>query len=269
MACAKLAGIENTTLAPQSDAAADTRNAVDVMPDSCAPSCLTFASCKALHEQFPTAPSGVYSINAGSNGNTGGFSAYCEQVGDGGGWTLALKIDGRATTFGYDAAIWTSSTLLNPTSPALVDTEAKLQTFNAISFTQIRVGLEFPIGSGTVRYAVLPVSASNLAALFMGPAVTTTLGRAAWKALMGSSASLQANCNLEGINVGNTYSRVRIGIVANQEADCASPDSRIGIGGADAAQCGFSTSEIAGDTACFTADNGDGVQAAFGFVLVR
>jgi hypothetical protein len=47
-----------------------------------------------------------------------------------------------------------------------------------------------------------------------------------------ASGSLQPHCNREGFNNDVPgYTRVRLGIVANQENDCASPDSRLGLRG--------------------------------------
>lgn len=62
----------------------------------------------------------------------------------------------------------------------------------------------------------------------------TYLGRAKWKNLVGPQASLQNNCEREGFNAkGNKrffyLSRARIGIIGNQEDNCDSPDSRIGL----------------------------------------
>ena len=60
----------------------------------------------------------------------------------------------------------------------------------------------------------------------------TFLGRNIWKRLIGSQASLQCNCNMEGFNVVGTvqWSRARIGILGNSEKDCSNCDSRIGFG---------------------------------------
>ena len=260
--CEAVLGLGETTYTPDATP--------DVAVDSCgSPTCQTFSSCSALRAKFPTAENGVYMLNAG----TGPFSAYCEMVADGGGWTLALKVDGRTQTFRYDQAIWTDATLHRSDAPNYDQTEAKLETFNAVSFTELRVGLEYPIGSGTTRWAILPVSVTSgarLRDLFASTTpIATTLGRTVWKGLIGPAASLQLECNQEGINVGNMYSRVRIGIVGNNEVDCVTPDSRIGIGGADNVQCTFATASSAGNSACYLPDNGEVELVAFGYVFVR
>ena len=224
----------------------------------------SFASCRALKGAFPEAPSGVYTLDAG----TGVFQAYCEEDTDGGGWTLALKVDGRQATFAYDAALWENTDLLATDAPDLDRKEAKLETWNAIGFTELRIVFEFPVASGGVNVLIVPLGAGKLSDLFAaGQARTTTLGRDAWKSLLGSTASLQPNCNQEGTNQVLTGSRVRLGILGNNEVDCLSPDSRIGIGGAGTV-CGTPT-ESAGNSACFSADNGDAELPAFAWVFVR
>lgn len=234
--------------------------------DACA-TCGTFASCKALKMEQPAAPSGVYSIETG--GTT--FAAYCDQTGDEGGWTLALKIDGRTSTFNYDALIWESATLLGAERPGLDHNEAKLQTFNAISFTEVRIGLEYPIDSGTIRYLVIPLAATNMSELFGGGTMhATQLGRDAWKGLVGADASLQPSCNLEGANVYHEQTRVRIGIISNEQEDCLTPDSRIGVGGGSLPVCvDVPDVQTAGNSSCYGGDNGDVELAAFAWVFVR
>ena len=61
---------------------------------------------------------------------------------------------------------------------------------------------------------------------FYGRFQSTEAGREAWKNLM-VSGSLQLSCNREGFNNGN---RLRLGILGNQENDCRTPDSWLGIG---------------------------------------
>jgi hypothetical protein len=234
-------------------------------PDACV-TCGTFASCKALKAMQPSAPSGVYNIETG--GTT--FAAYCDQTGDGGGWTLALKVDGRLSTFNYDALLWENAALLSPELPGLDRTEAKLQTFNAVAFTEVRIGLEYPIDSGSVRHIVMPLTATNLVELFTGsPLHTTTLGRDAWKGLVGADASLQPFCNTEGANVVLPQNRVRLGIISNEQDDCLSPDSRIGVGGAGVPVCTIPDLQTAGNSSCYEGDNGDVELPGFAWVFVR
>ena len=83
-------------------------------------------------------------------------------------------------------------------------------------------------------------------------------------------SSLQRRCNMEGINVHTKRhihaTRVRIGIIANQENNCITPDSRIGIGGAGH-WCGQDNSISVGNTAGCHPDNGNKNIISFGYVF--
>ena len=98
----------------------------------------------------------------------------------------------------------------------------------------------------------------------------TKMGRKSWKSLIDGS-SLQANCNREGFNVYHSYARVRVGLIANQENDCNTPDSRIGYGGRGYI-CGqdnnVTTGNASPNTSC-SPDNGKKNIKAFGYILAR
>ena len=234
--------------------------------------CAVPPDCKSIKASNPMAANGVYTIDPDGNGPVVAFQAFCEMTIDGGGWTLALKADGSKTTFLYDAALWTNTATFQPNFPDLDRNEAKLQSFMSVAFTDVLIGLEQPIGNMgplVLKTQKLTVAKASLAAMFMGNVYTATnIGRAAWKALIAGS-SLQANCNREGFNSNPAGSaRTRIGIVGNQENDCNSPDSYIGIGNA-AAPCGPAPERAVGNVAGCTPDNGDKNLPAFGVVFVR
>ena len=85
-----------------------------------------------------------------------------------------------------------------------------------------------------IKFLVINKQANSLYALIAdGIYRATSLGRNTWKTLIGSRASLQTNCNKEGFNTAGSrkgHSKARIGILGNNERECASPDSRIGFG---------------------------------------
>ena len=66
--------------------------------------------------------------------------------------------------------------------------------------------------------------------------VPAMVGSDPWLAIVPLS-ELQANCNREGLNVTKTgnangdFHRVRVGIIANGEQNCDTPESRLGLGG--------------------------------------
>ena len=78
----------------------------------------------------------------------------------------------------------------------------------------------------------------------------TSIGRSKWLSLL-SGSKLQPNCNSEGINA---MGKVRIGIGANEQNDCSSPDSFLGVG----TRGGCSTGIYSGNYGCHI-PNWDGV----------
>jgi len=96
----------------------------------------------------------------------------------------------------------------------------------------------------------------------------TSLGRNTWKTLIGSQASLQLNCNKEGFNAVGTkgrFAKARIGIVANQQNNCKSCDSRIGFGTGGK----HDDSNTCGNQATHSPDNGNKHIKAMGYILVQ
>lgn len=214
-----------------------------VIGNCLAGACVQVESCKQLAELDlgDTLDDGVYELDADADGPSAPYDAFCNMTRDGGGWTLVLKSDGNQATFGYDAAEWGSTTPFQPEFPDLDYEEAKLASYASVAFDELLIGLEVPISDQdmmvpTLEYLVMPIAGDSLHALIQpGTHVASNLGRDAWLGLVNGGA-LQPNCNLEGLNVRPSnmagHNRVRIGIVANEQNDCNSPNSRLGIGGA-------------------------------------
>ena len=120
-----------------------------------------------------------------------------------------------------------------------------------------------------INFIVINKAASSLDSLIAdGQYRATSLGRNTWKSLIGSEASLQLNCNKEGFNVvGDIYShaRTRIGIIANQENERISCDSRVGFGTGGAPD----NSTTCGNEATHSPDNGDKHITGMGYILVQ
>ena len=120
----------------------------------------------------------------------------------------------------------------------------------------------------TTRFVVIHRNANSLYTLIAdGTYRAVSLGRNKWKSLVGPEGSLQPNCSKEGFNVVGTsrHSKARIGIIANNENDCLTCDSRIGYGTGGS----HDDSNTCGNEARVSPDNGDKHIKAMGYILVQ
>jgi len=141
-------------------------------------------------------------------------------------WTLAGKINGSLKTFAYDKSIWTNNTLLNENDTTLNHTEMKNKAWTNMPFTSIKLVFET---NGDKKSIIVPVSGNSLSSLFSGDSLSTNISRESWKNLI-SNSSLQSKCNKNGVNIVGGTIKLRLGILGNQENDCLTPDSFIGVG---------------------------------------
>ena len=120
-----------------------------------------------------------------------------------------------------------------------------------------------------IKFIVLNKQANSLYSLIAdGQYRNISLGRDTWKNLIGLQASLQVNCNKEGLNVVCTSylnSKARIGIVGNNEDDCNHCDSRIGFGTGGK----HDDNNTCGNEAKYSSDNEDKHIKAMGYILVQ
>ena len=110
------------------------------------------------------------------------------------------------------------------------DEETKLPTHWGMPFTKICLGMK--IGHQQ-KFIPVEKEANSLYSLISdGKYRSTSLDRNTWKSLIGTQASLQRKCNKEGFNVMTSvaHSKARIGVIANEQNNCNSCDSRIGFG---------------------------------------
>ena len=123
--------------------------------------------------------------------------------------------------------------------------------------------------SQQINFIVINKQANSLYSLIAdGKYRATSLDRSTWKTLIGSEASMQHNCNMEGFNAvgsSSSNSKARIGFIGNQENDCNSCDSRIGFGTGGA----HDDSNTCGNEATHSPDNGIKHIKAMGYILVQ
>lgn len=229
--------------------------------------CAVLRSCGEIHAARPTLGSGAYPIDPDGAGGAAPFTAWCDMASDGGGWTLALKVDGNQGTFVYDSALWTNADTVNPGGANLDPLEFKSEAFSRVAFRSLRLAF---VDGGTTRALVIPFrEAPSLLSVFSGAYEATSVSRSGWVGLM-ASGSLQPHCNREGFNNGvDGYTRVRLGMISNQEDDCGSPDSRIGLGGQGNACLPSSANNAAGNSASCSPENGDRDTRVFAYLFVR
>ena len=171
-------------------------------------------------------------------------------------------------TFKFSSSLWTDRLPYNDINgQGLSDSEVKTKAYWTVPFQKICIGMKFV---GNIRWIKIEYQSSSLYHLIAdGQYRSTQIGRQNWKSLI-SGSSLQPNCNREGFNVvpngfpTNRLQHVRIGIIANEQNDCRSCDSSLGLGGD-----GNHGQESSGNVAKYGGDNGDRNTATWGYVFVQ
>jgi len=244
---------------------ASSRGKPNIGPES------TFPSCKEIYINHKAQGNGAYLLQM----HSGKVPVYCHMTSHGlgacggGGWTLVMKIDGSKPTFHFNSKLWSNNVDFNlPGGKTLFDHhETKLPTYWNTPFSKICLAMK--IGTQAIRTTVINKHARSLYSLIAdGRFRATSLGRNTWKTLIGSEVSLQPNCNKEGFNAVSGKSinaKARIGIIANEQNDCFSCDSRIGFGTGGSPD----NTKTCGNAACCSGDNGDKNIKAMGYILVQ
>jgi len=120
-----------------------------------------------------------------------------------------------------------------------------------------------------IKFVVVSKQANSLHSLIADRKFrATSLGRNTWKSLVGTQASLKRNCFKKGLNVecsSTSHSKARVGILGNDQNDCGTCNSRIGFGVGGK----HNDTHTCGNQARYSADNGDKMMKAMGYILVQ
>jgi hypothetical protein len=195
----------------------------DVPGDDTVPTALYDDCADALVNGGETT-SGVYEIDPDG---AGAFEAYCDMATDGGGWTLALKIDGAQGTFGYDSPLWSGGDVYNDFAPGHDDVEAKLASFSRVRSDHVM------IETAASRLWINPGGQEPLEGHVNGSAeLAAPVGASAWTALV-PGADVPNCFSFEGTNIGNDDYAARVGLTVfgEDEGQCrTSLDAAVGVG---------------------------------------
>ena len=183
----------------------------------------------------------------------------------------------KQKTFVYGSSYWSNKLSYNPIGgeSGFDNVETKLPTYWSTSFNEVCIGMK--VGSD-LRFITIPYAGQSLHSVIAGGKFrATNVGREKWKSLIAGS-SLQRNCNKEGFNNyenSKPHTSVRIGIRGNEQKDCKSTDSFLGLGSKShkiASQCRVERSRVpptSGNFAGCRPDNGKVNIKSMGYILVR
>lgn len=190
-----------------------------------------FSSCAEAYMRRHRV-NGIYNLTSGPH--------YChmEEMGmcGGFGWQLILNVDGKSPTFAHDSVFWENAAtfghkkgIWNP-----LRTEAKYEGYNSDRFSSICIAMfDDTVPNPVFRYLKIAFEASSFRHLMVKAAekpIKLKLQRSLWTSLI-PDFTLQPNCNENGFGVKfDGHMKIRIGIAGNNEKNCVSTDSGLGIG---------------------------------------
>ena len=105
-----------------------------------------------------------------------------ETCGDGGGWTLVMKMNGSSDTAEFYSSFWSDKRATETMSLDLSKQETKLPSYWTLPFTELCLGIS---DDSATQWISVPVSEASLLELIKhGGFQATTLGIAVWQSLL-------------------------------------------------------------------------------------
>eukprot|EP00730_Choanoeca_flexa_P017338 TRINITY_DN8334_c0_g1_i3.p1 TRINITY_DN8334_c0_g1~~TRINITY_DN8334_c0_g1_i3.p1 ORF type:complete len:512 (+),score=75.17 TRINITY_DN8334_c0_g1_i3:1-1536(+) len=180
-------------------------------------------SCK----QIDATASGHYYLRI----NNEVIKVWCDMKSDDGGWTLVMKISTHDTQqLDYSSSFWSDNSLLNADSANEEDNiNMKNLAYLHLPFEQIRIAMNEKTTVHQHNQA-----SSSVRQLLTGPEIlTNAYSRSSYLDFTGlahSSWNNQLNCNERGFQLEGRHYRCRYGMSMNNEDDCFSSDTILGLG---------------------------------------
>jgi hypothetical protein len=178
--------------------------------------------------------------------------------------------------FEFSSSYWTNNETyaVEDGLEGLTEKQTKLASYWNTPFKKLCLGMKV---KNVTKWIEVDHQASSLFDVIAdGVFKRTWVGKNKWKSLIDHSL-LQEKCNKEGFNFqrnfnhrnnGKLYMKIRIGLPANNENDCKTPDSCIGFGISTRLCFGRIGSTTCGGIMfdCWVSDKN---VTAFGFILVK
>ncbi|CAB4030504.1 Hypothetical predicted protein, partial [Paramuricea clavata] len=131
--------------------------------------------------------------------------------------------------FNYSSPYWTNKETyaVEDGLEGLNEKQTKLASYWNTPFNKICLGMKV---NGATKWIASNYASNSLHSVIVdGTFKGTTFGKEAWKSLIDGS-SLQENCDVEGFNIQEAYTRgprrwymnIRIGLLANNQNNCNS-----------------------------------------------
>jgi hypothetical protein len=191
-------------------------------------------SCKELHASNSSTSDGVYSIDA--NDGNGAFQVWCDMTNDGGGWTLALRVQSSTSVFrDFFNPLWTTSTPLNEAANInpTYDGDAKFASYAQLAGSEIRGCLKNTSSGlyGCKFYTYSTSTPQTLLSLFS----TTPVGSdSSGKGLYFTEATPQSWLTMWGLSyanntAGNPPGYAKVGLNIDDDQSCYQARVRFGL----------------------------------------
>ena len=139
--------------------------------------------------------------------------------------------------FNYNSPYWTNNETyaVEEGLEGLTENQTKLASYWNTPFSTICLGMK---AKSETKWMVINYQATSLYNVIVdGAFKNTTAGKDAWKSFINGTL-WQEHCNKEGFNIEsinpndgyNSYMKIRIGFVSNNQEHCESCDGGIGFG---------------------------------------